>query len=126
MSLESEVLLDHEFFYPVQCQGILGWVAGVSSFIWSSGKGVSGYWVRRQGCQVLFGQVAKVSVGIGSGGKGSKSGENLGLSQNFMYFETCILSCVQGSGFQSLLPGRTPGLKVSFFSSFFSSPFHVP
>ena len=59
------------------------------SVIGSGGKGVSGYWVRQQG---LVGQVTRESLSIGSGGKGSMLGDNMGLSQNFMYFETCILS----------------------------------
>ena len=70
------------------------------SVIGSGGKVVSEYWVRRQW---LFGQVTRESLGIGSGGKCSKSGDNMGLSQNFMYFASCIHSCAQGSGFQSLL-----------------------
>ena len=53
-----------------ECQRILGWVARVLSVIGSSGKGVSGYWVKQQG---LFGQVTRESLGIGSG-------SNMGLS----------------------------------------------
>ena len=71
----------------------------MSSIIESGGKGVRGYWVRQQG---LLGLVTRELLGIRSGGKGSKSGDNLGMSQNFMYVATCILSCAQGSGFQSL------------------------
>ena len=75
----------------------MGLVARVSVGIGSGGKG---YWVRRQR---LLGLVTRQSLGIGSGGKGSKSSDNLGLSQNFMYGATCIFSCAQGSGFESLL-----------------------
>ena len=97
------------------CLVLLSQVARVSGGI---GSGSKGYWVRQQG---LLGLVTRESLGIRSGGKGSKSGDNLGMSQNFMYVATCILSCAQGSGFQSLFIQWMKIFPRRFFKTFLES-----